>query len=119
MTDSQTSEASFPVSLRPALQALVAEAAIDAAESEELASASENELATAAMVQDGLKMIGVNLDIDASYQVWSLISLNSQSGWLDGPRDAADALVAVQRLCQDIAEGADYAGFSGNGQENA
>lgn len=113
MGDNQTTDAGFPASLRPALQALVAEAAADAAESEELASASEDELATAAMVKDGLEMVGVNLEIDAAYQVWSLISLNSQAGWLDGPRDAADALVAVQRLCQDIAEGADYAGFSG------
>ena len=113
MTDNDATEVSFPASLRPALQALVAQAIADAAQSEELASASENELATAAMVKDGLEMAGVNLEIDAAYQVWSLISLNSQAGWLDGPRDAADALVAVERLSQDIAEGADYAGFSG------
>ncbi|KXV79533.1 MAG: hypothetical protein ABF537_15165 [Acetobacter sp.] len=115
MTDNQTTEASVPASLRPALQALVAEAVADAAFSEELASASEDELATADMVKDGLEMVGVNLKIGAAYQIWSLISLNSQAGWLYGPRDAADALVAVLRLCQDIAQGADYAGFSGKG----
>lgn len=116
MTDNETTEASFPVSLRPALQALVAEVT---AESEELAFASEDELATAAMVKDGLEMVGINLEINAAYQVWSLISLNSQAGWLDGPGDATDALVAVERLCQDIAEGVDYAGFSGKDSENA
>lgn len=115
MTDNQPTEAAFPASLRPALQALVAEAAADAAGSGELASASDDELATAAMVKEGLKTVGVNLEIDAAYQVWSLISLNSQAGWLSGPRDAADALVAVELLCHDIAEGNDYAGFSGNG----
>ncbi|GBR20483.1 hypothetical protein [Asaia spathodeae] len=114
-TDNHTTESSFPASLRPALQALVAEAGADAAESRELAAASEDELITAAMVKEGLELVGVNLEIDAAYQVWSMISLNLQAGWLNGPRDAADALIAVQGLCQDIADGADYAGFSGKG----
>jgi len=56
MTDiNYTTEASFPPSLRPALQALVAEAAADAAESKELAAASTDELVTAATVKDGLE----------------------------------------------------------------
>jgi hypothetical protein len=114
-SDNLTTEANFPASLHPALKAVVAEAVANAAYSDELASASEEELVTAAMVKDGLVMVGLNLEIGATYQIWSLISLNSQAGWLDGPRDAADALVAVQRLCQDIAEGAYYAGFSGKG----
>lgn len=108
-------EADFPASLCPALQALVAGAAANAAYSEELAAASEGELPTAAKMKDGLEMVGVNLEIGAPYQIWFLISLNFQAGWLDGPPDAADVLVAVQRLCQDIAERADYAGFSRKG----
>lgn len=115
MTDNQVAEANFPASLLPALNSLAARAVEYARSSNELSFASDDEIATSAIVRDGLLKIGLSLELDASFQVWSFVSANYQSGWLDGCFDVESAIGAVRDLCQHIADRTDYAGFSGLG----
>ncbi|KXV02675.1 hypothetical protein AD929_02060 [Gluconobacter potus] len=114
-SDNDTTEVSFPASLRPTLQALVTRATENADGSDEYDFAAAVEVADAGVVTKGLALLGIEVSPKIAYQVWSLISENHQAGWLEGPRGAEDASRAVLGLCQYIADGTDYAGFSGKG----
>jgi hypothetical protein len=61
--DNQTTEAKFPVFLLPALHSLVARATENAAESEEFSFASEEETTTSALVRDGLRKVGFDVEL--------------------------------------------------------
>jgi len=104
-----------PESLVPALNSLVTRATENANGSDEYDFAAAVEVADAGVVTKGLAQLGIEVSPKIAYQVWSLISENYQAGWLEGPRDAEDASRAVLGLCQYIADGTDYAGFSGKG----
>lgn len=104
-----------PGALVPALNSLISKARNDADGSDEFNFAPAVEVADAGIVAEGLAMLGITVDRKIAFQVWSLISANYQAGWLDGPRDAMAASEVVLDLCQDIADGTDYAGFSGRG----
>lgn len=111
-----TDATSVPPTLIPALKRLTRQAEENAVGSEEFENASVGEVADARVVAEGLAKIGIEVSPKVAYQVWSLVSENYQAGWLDGPRNVEDASQAVLGLCRDIADEADYAGFSGKGQ---
>lgn len=111
MSDSHMS--TVPTNLSSALTALITKAKINAEASSEFDHAARQEVEDAGVVVKGLSSIGITVEPRVAFEVWSMISLNSQAGWLDGPRNAEGARIEVLGLCQHIADGTDYAGFSG------
>lgn len=107
----------FPEKLRESLARVVDRAVADYGAVKSAAdwplSAPEIELAGAEVVRQALATLGYETSLAVAYGVWELYSEDLSAGWIDSPTDVLDALQGIEHLCTNIADGQDYAGFSG------
>lgn len=110
----------FPDDLRPALARVIERATSDYAAvtspDQWPLSALDSELADAEIVRQALSEVGYAVNLQTAFAVWEIYSEDLAAQWIDGPRSVADALVAIQALCENIAAGKDYAGFADSRQ---
>jgi len=111
---------SFPDNLRPSLALLVERStaeykSVTAADQWPLC-ATQSELNDAKVVQLALGTLGYDTNIQTAFAVWESYSLDLSAGWMDGPDSIEEAIAALENLCQNIADGQDYAGFSNRGE---
>lgn len=107
----------FPENLRESLTRVVDRAVADYgafnSAGEWPLCAPESELAGAEVVRQALATLGHEASLAVAYGVWELHSEDLSAGWVDSPTDVQDALHGIEHLCTNIADGQDYAGFSG------
>lgn len=71
----------------------------------------EMEVQTVLHVQAALRTVGRELTYGEAFSLWTLVNLDCQSTWVD--TDSPDgAAIEIQRLCEHVRDGCDYAGIS-------
>lgn len=107
----------FPENLKEALARVVGRASSDygavISATEWPLSAPDCELAGAEVVRQALVTLGFEVSVAVAYGVWELHSQDLSAGWIDSPIDIQDARLGIEQLCSNVADGQDYAGFSG------
>jgi hypothetical protein len=110
------SQFKFPDNLRPSLGRLIERAQADysgvSSQDEWPLCAPESELEDAKVVQQALSLLGYEINIQTAFAVWETYSRDLSAGWMDGPDSIEEAIGAIENLCENIATGQDYAGFS-------
>lgn len=112
--------ATFRAELRPALIRLIERAKADYVGHSGLLTdyplnQGEEYWETARLVKAGMLEIGVEIDDLTSFSIWELYSQDSSAQWMNGPSTPAEAVGLIENLCDDIAAGQDYLGFSDKG----
>lgn len=101
----------FPEDLRPHLQRL-----LDACKGANPHRSALNaddvmEAQTIERVQQCMREQGAELTHGEAFDLWEKVNLDSQQSWVEA-HSAEGVLIELQRLCEHVRDGCDYAGMS-------
>ncbi|MDO9236189.1 MAG: hypothetical protein Q7U28_09190 [Aquabacterium sp.] len=65
----------------------------------------------ATIVQSAMRLMGRDLTFGEAFELWNLVALDSQQTSVEA-HDDEGVLIDVQRLCEHVRDGCDYAGIS-------
>lgn len=101
----------FPEGLRPYLQRIL-DSCKGANPNRSVSNADyEMEAVTVQMVQAFMHAQGVELTYGEAFDLWGSVNADCQTSWVEA-NSAEGVLIELERLCEHIRDGCDYAGFS-------